>query len=402
MSAIALEPPPSVRSERPQVDSRKDQRKDQRKETLLKPLHGVRGWLALIVFTYHVWSNAFWDMATTFAVQGFFCLSGFILAYVYRETLLQRVSPRVYLDFVCNRFSRVLPLYYVTALAALSLILAGRFVGYKFNHDWDTSPLVILANFFAFDIALASPEKTGIFYPYVRWSVSVEIWLYLFLFPLLAWLYPFVAASRRVVRAIFVVSIAVGALAPLWYSSVPCLKNLLGRGITYFAIGFFVYALRLRTLSHRAHYSVLGLFALCTALICAFGLATTLMPLAAALMILLAAYSRADEPVCRFLSNRSSIFLGDISYSLYLWHSVVLLGLSWPIRKFFPPEYRTIVMLGVIFPLVFFLSWLSYKYLEVPARNWLRRSKLGGRGYGFQIMSATVRPAGMNGSTCSV
>ncbi len=349
------------------------------KQELLKPLHGLRGWLALTVFLSHVWTaNAFLNFATAFAVHGFFCLSGFILAYVYQQNLLQKPRLRDYLDFVRNRFSRVLPLYYVTATIALLMIGAVRMTGYRFNHDWDTSPLVILGNLFAFDVLLYTPEGPAVFYPYDRWSVSIEIWLYLLLFPLLAWIYSVICNRRPLVHAGFVCVLAAAVLGPFWYSyETAGPSNMFGRGISYFAVGFFIFALRLKMLSPRAHYSLAALFVIC-GLACSLSLPVTLVPVAAGLLILLFAYSQPQEPLCRLLSSRVSVFLGDISYSLYLWHSVFLMGLG-PVRRKLlsqlPPTYEVLVMaLGAV-PVIIFLSWLSYKYVEVPARQWLRRSR---------------------------
>jgi peptidoglycan/LPS O-acetylase OafA/YrhL len=62
-------------------------------------------------------------------------------------------------------------------------------------------------------------------------------------------------------------------------------------------------------------------------------------------------------------------FLGQISYSLYLWHFVVLL---YCIHLFYGK-----VPLGAILCLVFVLSiivsWLSYRWIEVPSINLGRR-----------------------------
>jgi peptidoglycan/LPS O-acetylase OafA/YrhL len=326
-----------------------------------------------------VWTtNVFFSSATTFAVLGFFCLSGFILAYVYQHNLLQRPRLRDYLDFVRNRFSRVLPLYYVTATIALFLIVSARMAGYSFNRSWDTSPLVILGNFLAFDVLLYRHDAPGVFYPYDRWSVSIEIWLYLLLFPLLAWTYSLVQSRRRVVQMGFVCVLAAAVLGSFWYIRENLDRtNLFGRGVSYFAVGFFVYALRLGTLSHRAHYSLLALLVIC-GVACTLSLPVTLMPLAAALLIMLLAYSQPAEPLCRLLSNRVSVFLGDISYSLYLWHSVCLMVLG-PVRRkllsSIPSVYEVLAMTLLAVPLILFLSWLSYKYLEVPARQWLRRPR---------------------------
>ena len=62
-------------------------------------------------------------------------------------------------------------------------------------------------------------------------------------------------------------------------------------------------------------------------------------------------------------------FLGQISYSLYLWHYVVLLYCVHLL-------YGKVSLWGIlclIFILSIFVSWLSYRFIEVPSMNLGRR-----------------------------
>jgi len=60
--------------------------------------------------------------------------------------------------------------------------------------------------------------------------------------------------------------------------------------------------------------------------------------------------------VSRWLSTRSLVWLGTISYSLYLWHFWILATLEWPLR-------------AVTIPISVFIAWLSYRFVEVPFRR---------------------------------
>jgi peptidoglycan/LPS O-acetylase OafA/YrhL len=60
--------------------------------------------------------------------------------------------------------------------------------------------------------------------------------------------------------------------------------------------------------------------------------------------------------VARGLSTRSLVWLGTISYSLYLWHFWILATLGWPLR-------------AVTIPVSVLVAWLSYRYVEVPFRR---------------------------------
>lgn len=68
--------------------------------------------------------------------------------------------------------------------------------------------------------------------------------------------------------------------------------------------------------------------------------------------------------VCKILSNKHIVYIGLISYSLYLWHQPVFVF----IRAYFkeePPSWYFIVSL----PIVLLLAHISWKYIETPFRN---------------------------------
>jgi peptidoglycan/LPS O-acetylase OafA/YrhL len=62
-------------------------------------------------------------------------------------------------------------------------------------------------------------------------------------------------------------------------------------------------------------------------------------------------------------------FLGQISYSLYLWHFVVLL---YCVHLLYG-KVSLWVILGLTFILSIFVSWLSYRFIELPSMNLGRR-----------------------------
>ncbi len=75
----------------------------------------------------------------------------------------------------------------------------------------------------------------------------------------------------------------------------------------------------------------------------------------------------AYERVNALLTNRASQFLGDISYSLYLWHfPVIIFG-----QALLPADSPALHGLALVVTLL--LSWASYRFVEDPARRstWL-------------------------------
>jgi len=92
------------------------------------------------------------------------------------------------------------------------------------------------------------------------------------------------------------------------------------------------------------------------------GMAASLPVIGAALIIW--SGSNGTTLVSRILSLRPIVFIGLISYSLYLWHwPVIVFTKIYSIKNI--SEMTTIVMLGAIF----ILSVLSWKYVETPFRK---------------------------------
>ena len=66
-------------------------------------------------------------------------------------------------------------------------------------------------------------------------------------------------------------------------------------------------------------------------------------------------------------------WLGDISYSTYLWHMPIQIGLIVFSASVAPIPFSQPWAFGFYLFLVFMASTLSYRFFEAPARGWLRR-----------------------------
>ena len=80
--------------------------------------------------------------------------------------------------------------------------------------------------------------------------------------------------------------------------------------------------------------------------------------------VLVLANGQEDNAVNRFLSTRPMVFIGLISYSLYIWH--------WPVATlsiYYRGEYSGVPELLFWLALTFVISWLSWKYIETPFRR---------------------------------
>jgi flagellin-like protein len=89
-------------------------------------------------------------------------------------------------------------------------------------------------------------------------------------------------------------------------------------------------------------------------------------------MFLIAAIS-AGRAHFTSLRHQALVLLGDVSYSLYLVHLTIMASTAYLLQEvigFFPfgqnPILATLVLMLVTLVLAFFLSLLSYKYVELP------------------------------------
>jgi peptidoglycan/LPS O-acetylase OafA/YrhL len=70
-------------------------------------------------------------------------------------------------------------------------------------------------------------------------------------------------------------------------------------------------------------------------------------------------------------------WLGKLSYSIYLFHRLVSIAFLDAIKRImghFGLHHQQIVATATCILLTFVISYLGYKYLEVPARRWLRNA----------------------------
>ena len=64
------------------------------------------------------------------------------------------------------------------------------------------------------------------------------------------------------------------------------------------------------------------------------------------------------------LCNPAAVFIGRISYPLYLWHwPLLVFGKAYPLRTLTPPELVGLVLMA------FVLAWLTYALIERPIRS---------------------------------
>lgn len=319
------------------------------------------------------------------SVSLFFVLSGFILAYNYRDTLGKGVTLP---EFYWMRFARIYPVYLLAFLMVLPFVVARIFTETESAGDATRRGLLNL-------MLLQSwypPDSLSWNAP--AWSLSVEMFFYAS-FPFL--LGPIMSVSRKkaicgalllcVVTQIGVGfgKVHTGEAAPDWYaffSNFPLLR------LSEFTLGIALVRLVPENRTSDAAHTVAGhpltLLLVCAACLLAVGWKSdglgevtrgVMLPLCFATLIYCLAWGSAD----RFLGSAPLTLLGEASYALYITHEAMLPYFETIKRRLtVDPELGKPLRIAFVLTAIMF-SVLVLKWLEIPARKglvkWFSRTK---------------------------
>ena len=346
----------------------------------------MRGVAALLVLFYHLQFGATfqfsWETATGFFRSGylwvdlFFVLSGFVISYSVETERSKTFSRQEVESFLVARIARIYPLHFACLVFLLAyqllllipLVVVGRTPG---NLAIWSGPSI--ANFFEQLFLLNAWGISGrVGWNIPSWSISAELVAYL-CFPIMVAL---VVKGQAVARFLLLG----GAIA--FYAYVASTTGVLDivkglavlRCLAGFILGMMIYYHRGAT----ARLSSAAL-SLCQAGAIALILATLTLDLndvlAVPAFVLLVASTWTDNGVVpRLLANRPLIWLGDISYSIYLTHVCLLMPLHLVTSRLdkyaglSPAFVRGLEILSSV-ALVLAVSTLTYRWIETPARR---------------------------------
>ncbi|WP_370247297.1 acyltransferase family protein [Nocardioides sp.] len=355
-------------------------------------IQGLRAIAVLTVVAGH--AGLTWLPGGFVGVDVFFVISGFLISQLlYRE--VER-SGRVSLaEFYARRARRILPAATVVVLATL----AGALVWASALDTIEATKDAVWATFFAANIRFAAvgtdyfAADQGPSPLQHYWSLSVEEQFYL-VWPLLLLLVVVLARRRATARrdagarrrealprltlfwvlaAVTAASFAYGVLhtqadPTASYFSTPARAWELGLGAITALVATAV-AGRLGAPA-RGALALVGLTLIGYACVAfdettAFPGVAALAPVLGSALVLLAGAGRHErEPwPIRMLGVRPMQWVGDLSYSLYLWHWPLLILPTMTGATLSPVESAGLVALA------FVLSMLTYRYVETPLRE---------------------------------
>lgn len=327
----------------------------------LDGLHLVRGLCAVAVMVYHylhVAKIGTFYAAGTYGVYIFFVLSGFTLYHVYGR---QEISERSLRAFFLARAFRILPLYIAI-------------VGIQFAFQpWtitNVSEFVLNATllFGMTNPGLTSGTPGG-------WTIGIEAVFYL-MFPLLL-----LFRASWTLAAVFVVSLIVNHLYTGMTYALPRMSeahwtfHIQPATFLCFFVGGMLLAkigLAMRTVSPAAALATIGLMASMFVIPHLAGVTrealladwpAKLMIAGSLAVVCLAATLRMGGS-----ARSTAIFLGNISYALYLVHLLVY----GQINKYVP-DADPLAKIAFAALISVALSKLIFDYYERPIRDWGRR-----------------------------
>ncbi|WP_281637492.1 acyltransferase family protein [Flavobacterium marginilacus] len=329
-----------------------------------KDIQGLRALAFLLVFVFHL--NSQWLPGGFVGVDIFFVISGFLMTSII---LVQKENGSFnFYQFYLQRFKRIVPAQFVMLLfVAVFSLYSYLYTDIETLRKWFVSSALFFSNIvFAHSDNYFGAKSTQ--NPVLHtWSLSIEMQFYLFL-PFLLML-----VKNKYIKGIVTILIIIltgyssykiftNGMQPIMYFS------LLSRMPEFLVGVIFAIAFKNKSLSKNT-----SLLATITGLILIFLSAiiidesshfpgvVALIPCVGTVLILIS----SETNLTGLFSNKISVYVGELSYSLYLWH--------WPIMallRYSNDQYLFTIqeMLGITLLTIVF-AWLSYKYVESYFRN---------------------------------
>jgi peptidoglycan/LPS O-acetylase OafA/YrhL len=347
-------------------------------------LDALRGIAALFIVLHHApkyLGRILPHYSTFLAVDLFFVLSGFVIAFSYENRLLRGLSFR---SFVAARLVRLYPVYLLgTVVGFVLLLYIHRGAAYSIN-SWIPWHSVLFGVLLVPDFFLSS--KTLDIFPIdvPAWSLFGEI---------LANILYGALVCRRLAsnRILALFSLSSLFVLVLWIFRVSGTLDLGSRresflcGLARVGYSFFIGVLVYRIYRNNARrpqfrgvlsWVIAGV--ICTLVILALTTGLT-QPAAAQLAVVAMLFPTLIYfGACVHLSQRwdnISSFLGEMSYPLYLLHIPLFLPLYGHVfqRLFALHPGLTLLVLPIVVPVYVLISWWVAKHYDRPARRLLTR-----------------------------
>lgn len=341
-------------------------------------LDGLRGLAALVVVIYHFMEIAETDYEKNFishgylAVDFFFCLSGFVVAYAY-DTRIARMGVRTFLK---HRFIRLHPFIVIGTVLGLLTFLIDPFSHLYIKYGFGGTFMLFITSLLLIPYPVMDDRYFNNF------GLNAPVWsLFWEYIANIAYALGFYKIGKKSLAALVVA----GAIFLLYTADKttnvsggwggPNFIDGLARIGFSFPMGMLIYRTNL-ILKNK-----LGLLPLAVILLALFVTPyrnawnwitePLLVMFVFPLVVSLGAGTVAGEKVRAI--NR---FSGDISYPLYMTHyPFVWIFLTYVATQ--KPDAATLwLVIPVSVALLVGIAWLCFKYIDMPVRNYLTRKMM--------------------------
>jgi peptidoglycan/LPS O-acetylase OafA/YrhL len=340
-------------------------------------LDGLRGVAALAIVIFHFMEWIFTDFSKNFighgflAVDFFFCLSGFVIAYAYDN----RIKEMGVMEFFKSRLIRLHPMVFIGALIGLLAFLLDPFSSHLGEYSIGKIILIFACSIFLIPLPVMSDRSFNLFgLNAPSWSLFWEYVANIF--------YAFILCrlSRRVLIALAI--IAAGLLCSVGFGA----GNLLGgwAGSNFWHGGARVfYSFLAGLLIYRSNWIIknrLGFIGVAILLSFAFLFPSIKKDWITELIIVLFYFpllvSLGAGSSLSSASRKLCVFSGEISYPLYMSHyaAIWIFGAYLTVYKPGPAELTFVVIAGTILLVGF--AYAIMKLYDVPVRKYLANRRL--------------------------
>ena len=367
-------------------------------------IEGLRAIAVLFVLVYHLSADGlpggFAGVDVFFVISGFLITSGLL-------TEAERTGSVALLGFYARRARRLLPaatvVLVVTAVLGWQLMPRGEW--------WSLSIDVAAAALYVINWALALhavdylAEDSAVSQVQHNWSLSVEEQFYLVIPVMLialAWVARRLGLSiRRLITAALAVIVAASLAYSIWHTNSSPQTSYFYSTTRAWELGIgSLLACAVPVLKRLANWAAIALAAIGLVLVLGSVLVITtatpwpgsaaLFPTVGTAAVIAAGVVNPLTPVGRLLSLRPMVWIGGLSYAIYLWH--------WPLIVLSDQvvDLSRSSKVGIAIASVGF-AWLSKHLIEdpirfgrIPARRTRPTLAMGAAGMALSLLAAAV------------
>lgn len=364
-------------------------------------IEGLRAIAALLVAVYHIWM-----MRVSGGVDVFFVVSGFLIT----TSLLSGYARNGYIKFgkfILGLLRRLLP----SALTIMIFITIGSFfilpdIRFTATIKEIAASLLYFENW---QLAITGTDYLDQNNPQSPvqhfWAMSIQGQFYVIWFVIVS-LAILISKKlnislKKVFTAVLLILFTISLIYSIYITSMnqPWAYFDTGARVFEFAVGglLMIYIFNLNI--HRYVSFILGWIGLAVLLLTGILLDVqgtfpgliALIPISAAVLILLAGQNPSRFGVEKLLSTRPLKFLGGLSYGIYLWH--------WPILIFYYEIFDTSsvsLLHGIIIIVIsILLSYITTNTVEKPIINYINKNNFSIRGFRPIIGLASILIIGL-------